>query len=329
MKRAAVSLLLIGAFALGLGAAALATHTITTEEHIIPFTVGDVTGSATITDTDQLPHETITVTETQTITVTETEPPPPPPADTCLVSNRSQWQLAGTDCAYGTRLDFTNQQFRCSQPLSNYGPLPLKLVWNFTGNPDFGDQGHLDFLSGCRGDGDSDTIDVIVQSNADGLTVGAAGGAGKFRTAGPTDIQITGNFDCGPLGASLAHQDVWQFHPTWLIARLDIVNGTSGDWGAGTATCIGAGGAIFYSNNYDVDVYGGRYVTCNHGFFGNSMLSNRVEDAGFRTGRVDGSDPRCAGYNAGDPIIGPATFVNVIGQRWNAATQSWRDVAPR
>ena len=258
--------------------------------------------------------------------------PPPQGQVTCLVSNRSQWNLAGTNCALGTELRFTNQQFHCDRPLSQYGPLPLKLVWNFTGNPDFGDQGHLDFVSGCRGDGNSDTIDVIVISNADGLRFGAAGGAGKFRTAGPVDIQITGNFDCGPLGNSPAHQDTWQFHPDWAPARLDIVNGTSGNWAAGTSTCNGAGGAIFWSNDYDVDVYGGRYVTCNHGLFGGgqSRSGNVVVGAGFRTGRTDGTDPKCVSVNPSDPCISTRNFrlESVICQRWNRSTRTWRDVAP-
>jgi hypothetical protein len=263
---------------------------------------------------------------------TNAAPPPAQGEVTCLVSNRSQWNLAGTNCARGTELRFTNQQFRCDRPLSQYGPLPLKLVWNFTGNPDFGDQGHLDFVSGCRGDGNADTIDVIVISNADGVRFGAAGGAGKFRTAGPVDIQITGNFDCGPLGNSPAHQDAWQFHPDWAPARLDIVNGTSGNWAAGTSTCNGAGGAIFWSNDYDVDVYGGRYVTCNHGLFGGgqSRTGNVVVGAGFRTGRTDGTDSKCVGVNASDPCMATRNFrlENVICQRWNRSTRTWRDVAP-
>ena len=263
---------------------------------------------------------------------TNAAPPPPQGRVTCLVSNRTQWNLAGTNCAYGTELRFTNQQFRCNRPLSDYGRLPLRLVWSFTGNPDFGDQGHLDFVSGCRGDGNSDTVDVIVVSNADGMRFGAAGGAGKFRTAGPRDIQITGNFDCGPLGNSPAHQDTWQFHPDWAPARLDIVNGTSGNWAAGTSTCNGAGGAIFWSNDYDVDVYGGRYVTCNHGLFGGgqSRSGNVVVGAGFRTGRTDGTDPKCVGVNPSDPCIATRNFrlESVICQRWNRSSRTWRDVAP-
>ena len=261
------------------------------------------------------------------------QPPAPPPQNgvNCLVSNRTDWNLAGTNCAYGTELRFTNQQFRCTGPLSQYGRLPIRLVWNFTGNPDFGDQGHLDFLSGCRGDGDSNTIDVIIVSNANGITLGAAGGAGKFRTAGPTDIQITGNFDCGPLGSSGAHQDAWQFHPDHLSSRLDIVNGTSGNWAAGTSTCNGAGGALFWSNDYDVDVYGGRYVSCNHGLFGGgqSRTGNVVVGAGFRTGRTDGTDPKCVGVSASDPCMATSNFQmqGVICQRWNRSTRTWQDIA--
>jgi hypothetical protein len=261
-------------------------------------------------------------------------PPSPPPSGqvNCLVSNRGEWSLAGRNCAYGTELRFTNQQFRCDRPLSEYGPLPLKLVWNFTGRSDFGDQGHLDFLSGCRGDGNSNTIDVIVVSNADGVRFGAAGGAGKFRTSGPVDIQITGNFDCGPLGTSAAHQDTWQFHPAHAPARLDIVNGTTGNWDAGTSTCVGAGGAIFWSDTYDVDVYGGRYVTCNHGLFGagQNRTGNEIMGAGFRTGRTDGTDPKCSGFAASDPCLATSDFrmEGVICQRWNRSTRTWYNVAP-
>jgi hypothetical protein len=262
-------------------------------------------------------------------------PPSPPPSSSqvsCLVSNRADWNLAGTNCAFGTELRFTNQQFRCDRPLSQYGPLPIKLVWTFTGRADYGDQGHLDFLSGCRGDGNSNTIDVIVMSNANGVSLGAAGGAGKFRTAGPVDIQITGNFDCGPLGNSGAHQDGWQFHPDHTPSRLDIVNGTSGNWAAGTSTCNGAGGVLFWSNDYDVDVYGGRYVSCNHGFFGagQTRSGNEVVGAGFRTGRNDGTDPKCVGVNASDPCLATSNFrfEGNICQRWNRSTRTWQNIAP-
>ena len=258
-------------------------------------------------------------------------------APACKISNRTAWSLGGSDCQYGTVIQLGNEQFRCSKPLSEYGPLPIKVVWSFTGTPDFGDQGHVDLINGCRGDANPDTIDLIIASNADGVTLGARGGAGKFRTAGPRDIQVTGKFDCGPLGASGAHQDVWQFHPDHPNANLAIVNGYSGNWNAGTATCIGAGGAIFWSDQYDIDVYGGRYVTCNHGLFGagQEQSGNVVDGASFRTGRVEpvasGGDPVCQGFSASDPCIATEALqlINVTCQRWKASTNLWEDVAPR
>ena len=126
---------------------------------------------------------------------------------------------------------------------------------------------------------------------------------------------------------------MWQFHADWTLARLDIVNGTSGNWEAGTATCIGAGGAIFWSYDFDVDVYRGRYVTCNKGLFGagHTQPGNEVVGAGFRTGRTDGSDPLCAGQYSGDPCMATATLrlENVVCQRWDGSTRTWRNVPPR
>jgi hypothetical protein len=54
---------------------ALATHTATIETHVVPFTIGNVTGAVTITDVDQLPHETGTTPPTTTTT--------PPPSGSC------------------------------------------------------------------------------------------------------------------------------------------------------------------------------------------------------------------------------------------------------
>ena len=162
--------------------------------------------------------------------------------------------------------------------------------------------------------------------------IGAAGGAGKFRTAGPVDIQITGNFDCGPLGNSAAHQDGWQFHPDHLTSRLDIVNGTSGNWAAGTSTCIGAGGAIFWSNDYDVDVYGGRYVTCNHGLFGAGQSRSGNEVVGRASAPAATMEPIPSASVATRRIpVATSNFrlENVICQRWNRSTRAWRCTSRR
>ena len=258
----------------------------------------------------------------------------------CLVSNRSQWAVGGQSCRYGTLLNMGSSQFRCSQPLSNYGPLPLKITWDFAANrnPSWGDQGALDLVAGCTGDGNPDTIDLIAYVPGDGRSYGSSGGAAKFRAPpGPTNIQVTGVFQCGPVAAgSAAHQDVWQFQGGSASSNLAIVNGVSGNWHAGTATCVGAGGATFWSTTNDIDILGGQYVTCNHGFFGagQGTAGNRVDGAGFRTGRTEaasgGGDPRCVGFSASNPCLGTArfAFADVTCQRWNAGRNDWDDVSP-
>ena len=144
-------------------------------------------------------------------------------------------------------------------------------------------------------------------------------------------------FQCGPLApGSQAHQDVWQFQGGNANAGLAIVNGVSGDWNTGTATCIGAGGATFWSNTNDIDILGGRYVTCNHGFLGGGQQAsgNIVDGVGYRTGRVEsvagGGDPRCQGYFASNPCLDTASFSfgNVICERWDPASDSWESVPP-
>ena len=297
---------------------------------------GDVGSTLRVVVTATNAYGSTSATSAATAVVTPYSPSPSPGVK-CKISNRTTWSLCGSNCQYGTIIRLTNEQFHCAQPLSNYGPLPVKVVWKFTATPDFGDQGYVDLVSGCRGDSDPDTIDLIIDDNADGVTVGARGGAGKFRTAGPVDIQLTGKLDCGPLGGSLAHQDVWQVHPTHASANLAIVNGYSGNWDAGRSTCIGAGGAIFWSDQYDLDVYGGKYVTCNHGLFaaGQTQPGNVVVGASFRTGRVEpvssGGDPVCQGYYASEPCLKTAALklTEVTCQQWNPKTDRWEDVPPK
>jgi chitodextrinase len=130
-----------------------------------------------------------------------------------------------------------------------------------------------------------------------------------------------------------AHSDVVQFQGGRNIA---LVNMTSGNWDAGTSTCQGAGGSIFYSANSmeNVDVIGGRFVSCNHGLNAgnaNSGPGNDVIDAMFRTGRTDGSDPNCVGFSASPACIntsGLARYENVTCQRWDPNTDSWPGSPP-
>lgn len=257
---------------------------------------------------------------------------------TCLVSNREEWELAGTNCDAGTTIEITNgTEFECNQGLSNYGPLPLRVISRWS-TWTTAEAGSVSFLNGCSGDGSSDTIDVIVQIEAaPGFSLGALlGDVGvsndslKFRQIpGPVNIQVTGNFDCGkwyggvhqephPLAGqpgtpgnpaqNSSHQDVIQFqHSSTLDRNLWIVNGKSGDFDAGLSTCQGAGGIIF-SSGTGVHILGGRYITCNNGMLvGDNGAGNHVIDTRIRSGRNEspatGGDPNChngtEGFNHG------------------------------
>jgi hypothetical protein len=296
----------------------------------------------TVRATNSVGTGTATSNATAVIATPPTTEPPPSGGGTvnCLVSNRTQWALGGQSCHYGTLLNMGSSQFRCNRSLASYGPLPIKVTWDFAAdrNPDWGDQGPVDLVSGCTGDSNPDTIDLIAYVPGDGRTFGSSGGAAKFRAPpGPTNIQVTGVFQCGPVApGSAAHQDVWQFQGGNANSNLAIVNGVSGDWNAGTATCIGAGGATFWSTTNDIDIMGGQYVTCNHGFFGGGQSAggSQVNGAGFRTGRTEsvagGGDPRCVGFSASNPCLATSNFTvtNVTCQRWNATTNSWADVSP-
>jgi len=264
-----------------------------------------------------------------TVSSTPAPPPPspsPPPSSgdvTCLVSNRGSWNLGGTNCRYGTLITRTNQTFACTQPLANYGTLPIKVVVVSTTAWDAA--GAVTVDNGCVGDSNADTIDLIVDIQGNGPKSSTGPGADSFKTRqgqGPRDIQLTGRMECGRQ-ASGAHQDFVQFQGGTNIA---IVNATTGNYSAGTSTCQGAGGMIFSSSVVNIDILGGEYIACNHGILGGSSSSNpggEVRDAKFRSGRVDGTDPNCVGFNPSNPCQTSIPMTNVTCQRWNTSSKTW------
>ena len=116
---------------------------------------------------------------------------------TCKISNRTSWSLGGSDCQYGTLIKLSNE-FRCSQPLSSYGPLPIKVVWTFTSAS----------TSETRGTSISSTAAAATATRHDRPDRRQQRGRGharrswrsQFRTAGPRDIQVTASSTGGPLG---------------------------------------------------------------------------------------------------------------------------------
>ena len=132
----------------------------------------------------------------------------------------------------------TDGEWTCDQPLARYaeslgGELPLKVTARFT-RPVETVAGIVDLTSGCTGDG-SDAIDLILDIQGDGRTVGGTGDALTVKIEA-TDIDITGSIDCGPRGPG-AHQDGIQALGANDIAFVDL---EVGDWDEQRATCTGA-----------------------------------------------------------------------------------------
>jgi hypothetical protein len=224
-------------------------------------------------------------------------------------------------------LTFTDSQFLCDRPLSSYGQLPLKVVLDYTAGRRFGGNGAVDLTTGCSGDGNSQTIDLIVDVRGDGRTYGPGADVLKVRLEAGYNggIQLTGHGDCGPRDGG-AHQDGVQLQGGRDITFVDF---SIGDYDAGRSTCQGAGGAFFYSGAggyqpQNVDVVRGKYIACNHSLLAGSG-TGEVVDASFRSGRTDGTDPVCNGYAASNPCIDDSavTFARLTCQRWNRDADRW------
>ena len=209
----------------------------------------------------------------------------------------------------------TNQGWHCDRPLSSYGRLPIKVIsisttaWN--------DAGAVTVNSGCTGSPGTD-INLIVDIRGSGPRSSAGPGQDAFKTRqNPSNLRITGSIQCGRR-ASGAHQDSIQFQGGTNIALVNVIAG--GDYDAGTSTCQGAGGGPFYSinQNNNIDILGGRYISCNHALNGgNATSGSEVRDARFRSGRS--SDPNCTGINASPPCINTASLSmsNYICEQWS------------
>ena len=246
-------------------------------------------------------------------------------ATACLVSNRTGWALGGADCNVGTTINRIDQAFICNQPLSNYGTLPLKVVVDNTGA--WSSAGAVMLDGGCSGDGNPDTIDLIVDIRGNGPFSSTGPGEDAFKTRtspGPQNVQLTGIIECGRQ-ASGAHQDGVQIQGG---SNISFVNIKMGNYQSGLSTCQGAGGAFFYSinNPNNVDIYGGEFIACNHGLLGDIGTNHDVIDAKFRAGRNDGSDPNC-NFSSGGACTQYAALnmVNVSCGNWNNTTDTWND----
>ena len=153
----------------------------------------------------------------------------------------------------GATMARSNRGFSCKRPLDEIardlgGTLPLLVRIRFTRYVAI-DPGVIQIRRGCRGDGDPNTIDLILGVSGNGRTVGGTSDAIKIRED-PHDIQITGYANCGPQGVGRdrrpdtrddPHQDGAQIQGGRNIHFIDF---TWGKWAKRRSTCQGAAGTF-------------------------------------------------------------------------------------
>src|SRR5688500_648751 len=126
-------------------------------------------------------------------------------------------------CGPGRTLTLRNRKFFCNRPLARWGRLPLKVIVRFTVGRRFGGNGAIDLYTGCAGDGNANTIDLIVDVRGNGRTYGPGIDAFKVRRGAGYNrgIQVTGSVQCGPRYGR-AHQDGVQVQGGRNITFVDF-----------------------------------------------------------------------------------------------------------
>jgi hypothetical protein len=202
---------------------------------------------------------------------------------------------------------------------------PVKVHISFPPGRVLADTDGFSLSNRCEGDGDPDTIDLVVEIEGDGATRGFAGDAFKVKSRldPPGGIQLTGRLDCGPAPGGV-HQDGIQLQGGNGIGFYDV---EIGDWEQGTSTCQGAGGGFFISGTRrswgrNITVARLRAVTCNHGLGINegTPSSGTMFDSGFRAanpadaraGQCEFQVGACADFSRAPQW----TFRNVICDDW-------------
>lgn len=235
-----------------------------------------------------------------------------------------------------SRIVRTNRGFSCRRPLariarSRGGRLPLLVQIRFTRYVNI-EPGVIEIRRGCRGDGNPNTIDLILRVGGDGRTKGGTTDAIKIRED-PHDIQITGYAQCGPQGVGPdgrpdtnddQHQDGAQIQGGRNIHFIDF---RWGNWAKRRSTCQGAAGTFVPGRVKGWPVVNMacircRSVSCNHGMLISRSRGTVVRNSRWRsgnpaerrgilangqTGLCDFGSPPClipAGESSGNQISG-------------------------
>ncbi len=273
-----------------------------------------------VADARDVPHR-----DCETVLRPDAPPPPPESRTDCATTNYSTWTWE--QCKPGTKITVTNEIWQCNKPLSSYGPLPIKVISIST--TAWTDGAAVTVNSGCTGS-EGTGVNLIVDVRGEGPQSPNGPGHDAFKTrVNPQNLRITGSMQCGRRAPD-AHQDALQIQGGTNITFVNVEAG--GDYDAGLSTCQGAGGGPFYSLNQisNVDVLGGKWISCNHALNGGHPGSdNDIVDAKFRSGRDDGSDPSCVAFYSSPPCVNtaPLRLTNITCEQWLGGR--WAAVPPR
>ena len=169
----------------------------------------------------------------------------------------------------------TTENWVCDRPLEEYGELPIivKSRIDEQSRPI-----EAVTLSGpdCAGDGNPQTIDLVLEIEGDGGEIGPTSDAVKVKL-GAHDIEIEGYADCGEAPPGVRQNGIH----VMLGYRITFVGFRSGDIGAGEWTCDGASGALAIEERSeddpepeDVVCVGCELVSANRGLYiGDSVRS--------------------------------------------------------
>jgi hypothetical protein len=141
------------------------------------------------------------------------------------------------DATPGTTIR-TDENWECDRPLEEYGELPIIVKSRIDDQPR---PVEAVTLSGpdCAGDGNPETIDLVLEIEGDGGDVGPTTDAVRVKL-GAHDIVIGGYADCGEAPPGVRQNGIH----VMLGYRITFVDFRIGDLEAGEWTCDGASGVL-------------------------------------------------------------------------------------
>ncbi len=198
----------------------------------------------------------------------------------------------------------TAENWECDRPLEQYGDLPIIVKSRIE---DQAQPLEAVTLSGpdCAGDGNPQTVDLVLEIEGDGAEIGSTSDAVKVRL-GAHDIEVTGFADCGE-----SHPGVQQngIH-VMLGYRITFRGFRIGDADARTPTCDGAGGALSIEERSeedpepeDVVCVRCTIVSPNRGLYVGDSVRSGARDSTFVAAREAFVEP-----GAVDPVLSGNTW---------------------